>query len=363
LSQAAQETLILQEGFKWANTRPLRFLGLEDWGGIDSLSLAEFRELRRRIITEPLGACETPTAQTIVRACALLFSLIESGGLCSPNPQRDIQRVRIDIRASLLGYFRWPPHQSQTGQREVKTDGPRQHLYALGRVHLLSFVSYRIRRHKSCDGDPLLPPLPATASLLKRDLNGEMVWLENLKGKVTWSQVFQAWLDDQLSTIRGRTSSGSWQSVVELALWQLLERDRYPIITAARRGRLISAPIPDERLNDLMFHLPRRGEAVVRGKDREAMSDVETLDEPFATGDRDESEEPEAPISDFSEFEEVGEDARPAEDINYATVRRFLTQLRDSVMTRRRAAQIATDLARSNELLCSSQDELRHLLR
>lgn len=352
-----------QEGFHWGNDRPLRFLGLDDWGVIDDLSLDEYKELRRRVINEPLEECETLIAQTIIRACALLFSLIESGGLCTTNPRKDIERLRIDIRASLFGYLRWPQHQSRTNRRRIEVDGPRQHLYPLGRAHLLSFINHRIKRYKSCDGDPLLPPLPATASLLKKDLNGELEWLTNLKGKVAWSHIFQMWLDNHLSIIRKRSSSGSWRSVVEFALWQLLKRDRHPIIIAARRGRLISAPIPDEQVNELIFNLPPRRENMPGARNHEPVPEVEIDDDPFAINDGDKSDETEAPISDFSEFEDVGEDTRSTEDINYATVRGFLTQLRKGGITRRQAAQIATDLATSNELLCSPEDELRYLLK
>src|SRR5436305_268983 len=89
-----------ESAVKVRSDRPLRILGLEDWGVINGLSLAEFDELRHRLIYDPQAKCETLLGQTIVRACTLLFLLVEAGGLCTPNPPRDIEQLR---RTRLVG--------------------------------------------------------------------------------------------------------------------------------------------------------------------------------------------------------------------------------------------------------------------
>lgn len=363
MDHATQESLTPQTGFRERNGRPLRFLSLEDWGIIDDLALEEFDELRRRIIKEPFEECETLIAQTIVRACSLLFSLVESGGLCTPNPEKDIERLRIDIRSSLVGYLRWPGHRPRSNRREVTIAGPRQHLYLLGRVHLLAFINFRIKRYKIHDDDPLLPPLPPTASLLKKTLNGELEWLRSLKGKVTWGHIFRAWLDNQLFIIRKQPSSSSWRNVVELALWQLLKRDRYPIIIAARRGRLKSAPIPDEQINDIFFNFPYRRENITVARDNDAAQNTEIHSDQLILDEDDGLGDPEAAINHYSEPEEEGEGTKSTEAANYNYVRRFLAMLRDDSTTRSHAARLARGIAISDELACGPESELRYLLK
>lgn len=356
--------------------RPLRLLALDDWGLLNDVTLTEFDELRRRIARDGFEVSTTPYGQTIARACALLFALVESGGLCTSNPQRDIQRIELSTSAALKGYVRWAERRNKKGKQGSTVQGPRQHLYALGRLHLTAFIHFRVVKQNAHDGESLLPPLPSiaaspgvtriTAAQLRKTLNGELEWLDlhNTSGEMTWGRVFNKWLDHQVATIRGRTAQTSWRSIVELALWRLLRRERHPMFIAARRGRLLSAPLPDSQVDELIASsLNRR--RIATEAEAPGNVDVVKLEAEHSQTDGTDREVGDQAEESLLVLDEPGAESTPSDPTDaadYTRIRKYLRTLHDDEVKTQTLIKGAAALARSTDLLCPADDELRHLL-
>lgn len=244
---------------------PLRFLALPPLHKSAKISLADFDRLRGAVIADDTIARilrrkhETSSAEIIVRACHLLFALVESGGLGAGAPEREIIRLRINVVKARYGMVQpvstRAPNQKTENSKPAEEDfavvgddlnsaasaaeaemlpflnqGLRQPLYALGRLHLNSFIRLRINKQKACDGESrLLPELNISGADLK-EIVVNLPWLESLpnKSKITWERVFRHWLRQHLLILCNKTEKVNWSDVARLAAWHVLPRERYP---------------------------------------------------------------------------------------------------------------------------------------
>ena len=343
---------------------PLRYLALADWGDLDILQ-AEFDALRRIVLENEVPKFQTTLGELMTRTCHLLFALVESGGLCSPHPERLIERLRIDIGATLGGYVRLPARENRATAHSMegeKTDdeeksqstlGPRQHLYALGHDHLLAFVYYRIRKHGATDGDRLLPVLPQSIHELRNSSLSDLPWIKGFTGRITWRRIIRFWLNRQVSAIRGEESKVSWENVRTLALWRLLSRERRPLLVAARQNLFTTSPLPEAKINDLLTYSQVQYRKTGRKPEEKLKASMDDEIETISTTDE------LTTITDFAADEEV----MPSEtELGFATVRRFLHSLLDDNITRAFVVEEAGKLINSTALVYTANDDLRRLL-
>ncbi len=268
---------------------PLRFLALPPLHKSTKISLADFDRLRAAAIADdtitgiPRRKHETSSAEIIVRACHLLFALVESGGLGAGAPEREIARLRINVAEACYGMLQpvsaRAPNQktenskaaedglavvgddlnSATSAAEVEmmpllNQGLRQPLYALGRFHLNSFIRLRVNKQKAQgDGESrLLPELKISGAELK-EIVVSLPWLESLpnKSKITWESVFRHWLRQHLLILCNKTEKVNWSDVARLAAWRVLPRERYPFLIAARRRLFQSVPLTEAKIESI----------------------------------------------------------------------------------------------------------------
>lgn len=311
-------------------------------------------------------------AETIVRACLLLFALVESGGLCLPHPEREIGKLKIDPEAAALGYLRWAAVDDES--KKVAALGPRQHLSALGRIHLQTFVYYRRKKGGAVRGDFLLPALPETLRELKAETIKFLPWLKKLTGKVTWENIFNLWLNQQIGEIRNdteETGSITWQNTVDLALWRILQRERHVLLVAARSRRIRTAPLPEKRLREL---LEDASQSVFAGKSRGEMPEDEDLSEISQETVPENADETAADTGAESERGENSEGAllpgvladksvrRSVSETAFSSVSQWLVTLRAEKVNRAEAVAAARALIDSAELEAETAKDLRDLL-
>jgi len=233
---------------------PLRFLALSPLHKLTKITLSNFDRLRHSVITdETLRTIERPrhsasSAELIIRACHLLFALVESGGLLAGAPEKEIANLKINVKEAKFGLLYVERKTAVNQSDELPGAALRIPLHALGRLHLAAFVRFRLTKQKAKYGDPLLPEL----NLLRDDLNaaGERLgWLKTLpdKSNITWRGIFRHWLNYHLQLHCDWTEKASWRNVSQIAAWHILDRDRYPFLLAARRRLFQSVPLPDER--------------------------------------------------------------------------------------------------------------------
>jgi integrase len=364
---------------------PFRHLAMPDLGAVTDITLAEFDELRGRVVgcKELTAIPKSGTlAETICRACHLLFALVESGGLCMPHPERAAEDLIIDLRGGFGGYLRWPERRRESGtgkgKRAAAGDegggedaaprvgfaGPRQHLYALGHTHLMAFVRYRLRRDRARDGDLLLPCLPGSTGDLKRKVTGSLPWLESFKGKAEWRRIFRHWLNTQLSEVRGGAAEVSWVSVVQLALWRILRHERRALLLATRRNLITTSPLPDDKVNDLLAYR-QISYCKVDRKGRITMDDHAVESNPRASRAeyaRLGPEQTEAALLDLDEGVPEGA-IESKRDADRRRVNVFISGLRAGEVNKAEVIKAAKALAESHELSCAVDDDLRYLLR
>lgn len=313
-------------------------------------------------------------AETIVRACLLLFALVESGGLCLPHPERELGKLKIDAEAALLGHLRWASVDDES--KGAAALGPRQHLSVLGRIHLQTFAYYRRAKGKAAPDDFLLPGLPETLAELKAETVKVLPWLKKLAGKVTWENIFNSWLNYQIREIRNdkkETRSVSWRNVVDLALWRILQRERHVLLVAARSQRIRTAPLPEKRLREL---LENASQSVFTGKVRAATSEGEDLSEissETVSEDANETSADTAAANERSENFELAllpgvptaDDKSVQQSIletAFSNVSQWLVTLRAEKVDSSEAVAAARVLINSVELQAAAAKDLRDLL-
>ncbi len=387
----AEHLAQVKQVLKSKQDSPLRHLAMPDLGAITDITLAEFDELRRRVVecqdlyAIPKSPKFATLAETICRACHLLFALVESGGLCMSHPERAIEEIKIDACGALGGYLRWsgrePQRKIEAGKQPTSNSdndeehdastsgcaGPRHHLYTLGHAHLMTFVYYRVKKGEACDGDLLLPPLPSSLGELKRDAAGQLTWLKNFKGKVEWRRIFRFWLNTQLSDIRHRNTPlpapVSWTSIAHLALWRILPRERRALLLAARQNLVATSPLPDSKINDLLAHREIRYRKINK-KERIAITTTANLTSQSSQAEyaRLGLEQTETALLDVDETskENAVESKR---DVDRQQVIAFLATLKTDDTKKVEVIKAAKSLADSAELICDADDDLRYLLR
>jgi hypothetical protein len=215
---------------------PLRILALDDWGEL-SITRNEFDLLRKEILHCNFTKFETLCDEMIERSCFLLFSLIESGGLCVRKPQNIITKLKIDRDSIILGYLALP-----TQRQDLEEEEPvfcRQPLHILGRNHLLAFVYFRVKAQNALENDLLLPDLPKNLTEFRQltSLN----WLNDLKVKPNWKAIFQLWLNHKISLFRKKETNADWEDIRKIALWNLFDKEQFPIISAYRQRKFSTA--------------------------------------------------------------------------------------------------------------------------
>lgn len=238
-----------------SNSYRSRRLALEEWANLKGISPVRFAALLKRPSFDSIIQYPSYEAALIERACSLIFMLVGTGGACVPGHIKLIEQLRIDTSAALLGFLRWPPrrYNKKLGSKHNRIAGPRQFLQQLGRLHLKAYLTFRLgsQAYHAQEGDLLLPPL--SRELVKKAAQS-LTCLQGFPRRITWSWVYRTWLQYQLSTCNSLAhttdndlASASTQAHTEMALWHLLSSEP-ALLLEARRGRLLTAPLPDDHL-------------------------------------------------------------------------------------------------------------------
>ena len=258
---------------------PRRFLALDDWGEA-AISPEEFDNLRREVLLSDFPKFNTDLDEAITRACHLLFALVESGGLCVNNPQQVLPEIKIDTPAAIFGYLKQPvgrrKQDDQFSRREEDDEegeavAVRQPLHPLGANHLLSFTYYRRKIDEATDGENLLPDLPSTLRELRKQTTLE--WLAGYAKTPKWSLIFNHWLKEKISVLRNekpvnQTLALDWNDVRSIALWRLLEKERFPLLLAYRQRKLTVTNLPEKKMQSLLL-----GKEPKFGKEKRLVAD------------------------------------------------------------------------------------------
>jgi hypothetical protein len=259
---------------------PRRFLALEDWGEA-AISPEEFEKLRREVLLSDFPKFNTDLDEAITRACHLLFALIESGGLCVNNPQQILPEIKIDTPPAIFGYLKQPVgrrrQDDQFSRREEDDEegeavAVRQPLHLLGANHLLAFTYYRRKIDAATDGENLLPELPLTLRELRKQTTLE--WLVGYSKPPKWSLIFNYWLKEKISVLRNEGSVNQplavdWNDVRSIALWRLLEKERFPLLLAYRQRKLTVTNLPEKKMQSLLL-----GKEPKFGKEKRLVADA-----------------------------------------------------------------------------------------
>lgn len=311
----------------------LRRLALKN--PIDSklMSPPEITELCRQITTKPLPVYVAVESELISRGCALILLLVAGGGASVAFPVKLIEQLKINPDEAQRGYVRWSvaaPRNKKLGRllgrKADKARGPRQFLYGDSQCHLLAFVRFRINRMNAKVGDVLLPPVNKDLlAAARKDLS----WLKSVKGKVTWSSIFRAWMENQLQNF-GFKQEKIVGTITEGSLWHLY-RHEPPLLLGARRGNIIVAPLPDKQFLELL-PVSSAFSVLETGK-KEAFNSIDA--EEFLEN------------SDSAMmFAEKGEDNSSEDERNSASseIRAFLRRIVDGATSYREAADEAKEM-------------------
>ncbi len=268
---------------------PRRFLALDDWSEA-AISSEEFEELRQEVLLTDFPKFITEWDEAITRACYLLFALIESGGLCINNPQQVLPDIKIDTPAAVFGYLKQPvgrrkqddpfTRQKEDNDEEGEAVAVRQPLHLHGANHLMAFTCYRRIVHKAIEGGNLLPELPLTLRELKKQTT--LVWLADYGKPPKWSLIFNRWLKEKIHVLRknnsvSQTPAVDWNDVRLIALWRLLEKERFPMLIAYRQRKLTVTNLPEKKMQTLLL-----GKEPKFGKEKRMVVDADDADELMA---------------------------------------------------------------------------------
>lgn len=224
------------------------------------VNLEDFKQIYQRVAYSSVISSTSADGKLIERAVSLIYLLIYEGGATSSFPVQKIENLLIDVEAARHGYIRWG-HKSRKSNKDEKTAvGPRQFLYQFSRCHLLAFLLFRMTEMGAKNGDLILPKL--TRAGLDR-AKSKLDWLKQVKGEPTWAKVFRAFLNYQLSLVNKKgldkqNFKVEFSDLTNAALIHLYDFE-HPILLEARRGRLVSAPMPDAQFG---VFLPVSGKKV-----------------------------------------------------------------------------------------------------
>lgn len=374
---------------------PLRFLALTPLYKSTVISLDEFDRLREAVIGDdtitkiPRHKHEITPAETIIRACHLLFALVESGALVGGAPEREITRLKINTTEARFGLLQpvssRVAHQSgaafsedgenyatverfepETEEAAFLINGLRQPLHALGRFHLNSFIRSRLLKQKAWEGENLLPKLTLKRDDLP-DIIKHLPWLASLpnKSNISWQNIFRHWLSRQLLILCGVPEKVNWSNLAQLAAWRILHRERYPFLIAARRRLFQSVPLPESTIKSIFaVDIPEFNKAI-----RSPLPAKETAREIInEKGSRliIENEQ------NYLEADDVEDEILPktnrrlsssGAETNYQYVSQVLTLLRGSREKKRNLSESLLAQAASPALNGAGEKDLRNLLR
>ena len=191
-----------QAPFRFGTLTPLHLTGHD-------LSLSDYAAFRLHILNaDELSSIKRNPykgswEETIIRACYMLFFIIDSGGLQSGSPDIEINKLLINIQDAKLGFL--SPAQSSEPLRSQKSETEsaedvlplendlslksklnsavniRIPLFAGGKLHYNSFVFYRRNKQKAGDGQRLLPPTSTLEPMDIEVLKRKFPWLRTLK--------------------------------------------------------------------------------------------------------------------------------------------------------------------------------------
>jgi integrase len=366
-----------------SNSYRVRWLALEKWDDLKGLSPVRFAVLLDRLSFPSTTQYRSYEAAMIERACSLIFILVGTGGACVPSHIKLIEQLRIDPSAALLGFIRWPPrrYNPKLGSKHNRIAGPRQFLHQLGRLHLKAYVTFRLgsQVYQAQEGDLLLPPL--SREIVKKAAQS-LTWLQGFPRRITWSWVYRAWLQYHLSTCNGLAhmadnvpASASVQVQTEIALWHLLSHEP-ALLLEARRGRLLTAPLPD---NHLARFVPRPFLSGMEAKQEIASLRKQQATDPIGTlldsliaplqpsgeesvGDRRENFS-ESEIDSIENLDEDFFDLRPESDPGIKVIRGWLHNVADRNELDCEVANEARTLLRSDLFCGSSSNDLCLILK
>ncbi len=366
-----------------SNSYRSRRLALEDWANLKGLSPVRFAALLKRLSFDSIIQYPSYEAALIERACSLIFMLVGTGGACVPGHIKLIEQLRIDTSAALLGFLRWPPRRlnKKFGSKHNRIAGPRQFLHQLGRLHLKAYITFRLgsQAYHAQEGDLLLPPL--SRELVKKAAQS-LTWLQGFPRRITWSWVYRTWLQYQPSTCNRLAhtadidlASASIQPLTEMALWHLLSHEP-ALLLEARRGRLLTAPLPNDHLAHFLPQPLLSGMGAKQGAasltKQSATDQIGTvLDSlmapPQAYGEEATVDSRETySESEFESIEDLDEDlfdSRPESDPGIKVIRGWLRNAVDQNGLDCEVANEAGSLLR-NDLFCgSSSNDLRLILK
>lgn len=248
---------------------PRRFLALKDWSEL-SIRIEEFDRLRDETLNFQLPKSASYDDELITRACYLLFALIESGGLCADGkgPQKLLPQIKLEPASALANYLNLPVgernsnkdssvQEEQSKDEEGEPVAVRQPLHLLGANHLLAYCYFRKKIAGAKNGDLLLPKLPAKllAKLETLKQLTSLPWLSDFKGAPKWSHIFDHWLKKKIAEWRDIPASDikiSWNHIREIALWKLLEKERFPLASAYRQRKVTTTNLPEKKMRQII---------------------------------------------------------------------------------------------------------------
>lgn len=118
-----------------------RDLAFENAALLETVAANDFERAVEQFNRIFLLPWNSPAEELVSRACSLAFHLQISGGLLTAQPMNVLSKAVIDPEGALHGFFRRALNEKSAGQKKGKKaahSGPRQFLYAEGRIQSLS---------------------------------------------------------------------------------------------------------------------------------------------------------------------------------------------------------------------------------
>jgi len=245
-----------------------RVLGFKNTAQIVTVSSEEFARGLEKLEAVSLLPWNTHEEELISRVCSLAFYLQISGGLLTAQPMTALAKVKIDAEGAVNGFLRRQPIASATPstgetskanavkrQKNSAETGSRQFLYIEGRIHLLSFVRYRLDPQTPFVMDAGNSLLPSLMGSWVKKANENYRWLTNINiASATWNGVYQAWLQNLFASAKfsgSKTDEGGehilLSDITELAARQLYNYEP-PFICYPRRLKFRQAFLPNFQL-------------------------------------------------------------------------------------------------------------------
>lgn len=357
-----------------------RILALNDWVTSIGFSPTLSAALLNKIAQGTLSVARSYEGKLIERACTVIHALVASGGACVPSHIRLIERMTIDRSAADIGFIRWPQRQyRRPGSKSNTASGPRQFLYAQGRIHLKAYIALRLNgpaELRPQDGDLLLPRL--SGDLLRKAAE-DLAWLCGVRRRVNWTWVYKAWVKHQIAAIHECVSDKDFTEkatrttlFAEMSLWQLLLYEP-PLLLEARRGRLLTAPLPDSYLARLVtdhpvLHKDEIMERVSSTKTRivrdQVSSSIDCLTAlPYFIEEESYEYGPTEEIDELQDSDEELSDLKRQQNSAVKEIHSWLRSVVDQEKSKTKAIEEALSLLNGGLIQSAASNDLRLLLR